>query len=333
MKIAFFSTQSYDKVYFENYLPDTNHEITYFGDNLTLYTVSLSEGYDAVCVFVNDKVNAEVIEKLAEKGIKVIALRSAGFNHVDLEAAEEHNLKVLRVPAYSPEAVAEHAVALILTLNRKTHKAFNRVRENNFSIEGLVGVNLNGKTVGVIGTGKIGIAFSKIMLGFGCKVLAFDPYPNDEAKKLGAQYVEKEKLLKESDIISLHCPLTPETKHLINKESIGSMKKGVKIINTGRGALIDTKAVIHALKTEKVGFLGIDVYEQEENLFFKNLSEEVIQDDVLMRLMTFPNVLITSHQAFLTKEALQEITKITLDNLTAFEEGKELENEVKYEKE
>jgi D-lactate dehydrogenase len=332
MKIAFFSTKSYDKVYFDDYLSKTNHEITYFGDNLTLDTVSLSDGYDALCVFVNDKINAKLVDKLAQMGIKVIALRSAGFNHVDLEAAAKKGLKVLRVPAYSPEAVAEHAVALILTLNRKTHKAFNRVRENNFSIEGLSGFNLHGKTIGVIGTGKIGVAFCRIMLGFGCKVLAFDPFPNEEAKKMGVKYVGKEKLLKESDIISLHCPLTPETKHLIDKASIDMMKKGVKIINTSRGALIDTKAVIWGLKTTHIDFLGIDVYEQEEKLFFKNLSEEVIQDDVLMRLMTFPNVLITSHQAFLTKEALQEITKITLDNLTAFEEGKELENEVVFKK-
>ncbi len=332
MKIAFFSTKSYDKVYFNAYLPKTNHQITYFEDYLNLDTVSLSDGYDAVCVFVNDKITSKLIDKLHQKGIKVIALRSAGFNHVDLEAAEKRGIKVLRVPAYSPEAVAEHTVALILTLNRKTHKAFNRVRENNFSIDGLTGFNLFKKTIGVIGTGAIGKAFCKIMLGFGCKVLAFDPYPSDEVIEMGIKYVDKETLLKESDIISLHCPLTPETKHLIDGESITKMKKAVRIVNTSRGALIDTKAVIQGLKTSQIGFLGIDVYEQEEKLFFKDLSEEVIQDDVLMRLMTFPNVLITSHQAFLTEEALQEITKITLDNLKAFEENKELVNEVKIKK-
>ncbi len=332
MNIAFFSTKSYDKIHFDKYLPKTNHSITYFEVNLTIDTVALSEGYDAVCVFVNDKVNQRIVDKLKKKGIKVIALRSAGFNHIDLEAAAKHGLKVVRVPAYSPEAVAEHAVALILTLNRKTHKAFNRVRENNFSIEGLSGFNLYGKTIGVIGTGAIGKAFCKIMLGFGCKVLAFDPYPNEDLKKIDVKYVNKQTLLKESDIISLHCPLTPETRHIIDPGSIAAMKKGVKIINTSRGALIDTMAVIQGLKSSQIGFLGIDVYEQEEKLFFKDLSEEVIQDDVLMRLMTFPNVLITSHQAFLTVEALQEITRITLDNLTAFEEGKELFNEVKFEK-
>jgi D-lactate dehydrogenase len=327
MKIAFFSTKSYDRIHFNSQLPETSHSITYFEDALSMDTVSLSEGYDAVCVFVNDKINKEVIEVLAQNKIKIIALRCAGFNNVDLDAAEANEIKVVRVPAYSPEAVAEHTIALLLTLNRKTHRAFNRVRENNFSIEGLTGFNLFQKTVGIIGTGAIGSAFSRIMLGFGCKVLAYDPYPNKGLA--GVEFVDLDELLHNSDIISLHCPLTPDTRHLINSERIAMMKTGVKIVNTSRGALIDTKAVIKGLKSGHIGSLAIDVYEQEEKYFFKNLSEEVIHDDVLMRLMTFPNVLITAHQAFLTEEALNEITKITLDNLTAFESGEILKNEVK----
>ncbi|WP_194778503.1 2-hydroxyacid dehydrogenase [Pararhodonellum marinum] len=331
MKVAFFSTKNYDKQHFNAYLSQTNHKIDYFEDYLSHHTINLCEGHEAVCIFVNDKLSRDIIEKLPEKGIKVIALRCAGFNNVDLEAARDHGLIVVRVPAYSPEAVAEHTVALILTLNRKTHKAYNRVRENNFSIEGLTGINLYGKKVGVIGTGAIGRAFCRIMMGFGCEVLAFDPYENEEVKQMGVKYLSKKDLMAKSDIISLHCPLTPDTHHLINEETIQWMKKGVKLINTSRGALIDTKSVIHGLKNGHIGFLGIDVYEQEEKLFFKDLSEIVIQDDVIMRLMTFPNVLITGHQAFLTEEALREITKITLDNLTDFEEGKPLKNEVKAE--
>jgi D-lactate dehydrogenase len=328
MNIAFFSAKSYDRTHFNAQLPKTNHTITYFEDALTPDTVALCAGFDAICIFVNDKVNKRIVEKLVQNGVKIIALRCAGFNHVDLDAVAEAGIKVVRVPAYSPEAVAEHTIALILTLNRKTHRAFNRVRENNFSIEGLTGFNLYKKTIGVIGTGAIGTAFCKIMLGFGCRVLAYDPFPNDAVAALGIKYVPLQQLLRESDIISLHCPLTPETRHLINTESIEVMKKGVKLVNTSRGALIDTKAVIKGLKTGKIGSLAIDVYEQEEKLFFKNLSEEVIQDDVLMRLMTFPNVLITGHQAFLTEEALFEITKTTLDNITAFEANKPLKNEV-----
>ena len=234
----------------------------------------------------------------------------------------------MRVPAYSPQAVAEHAVALILTLNRKTHKAYNRIRESNFSLEKLVGFNLSGKTVGVIGTGQIGIMFCNIMLGFGCRILAFDVYESDEAKEKGIEYKPLKELLRESDIISLHCPLTPDTMHLINKEAIDQMKKGVMIINTSRGAVIDTPAVIKALKNEKIGYLGIDVYEQEGNLFFRDLSESIIGDDLISRLLTFPNVLITAHQGFFTKEALEEIATTTLQNLSDFENGIKLENEV-----
>lgn len=273
-----------------------------------------------------------LIAKISELGVEVIALRSAGFNHVDLNACKKHGLTVYRVPAYSPEAVAEHTVALILTLNRKTHKAYNRVRENNYSLEGLTGFNLHGKTVGVIGTGTIGTAFCKIMTGFGCNVLAFDPNENEEVKLMGGTYVDFDELVQTSDIISLHCPLIPQTRHMIDRESINKMKDGVMLINTSRGALIDTPAVINGLKQEKVSFLGIDVYEQEDNLFFKDLSSEVIQDDDIARLMTFPNVLITGHQAFLTEEALQQITETTIQNLSAHEHGEQVENEVTAEK-
>jgi len=276
--------------------------------------------------------NEALIEKIAELGVSVIALRSAGFNHVDLNACNKYGLTVYRVPAYSPEAVAEHTIALILALNRKTHKAYNRVRENNYSLEGLTGFNLHGKTVGVIGTGTIGTAFCKIITGFGCNVIAFDPNENEDVKKMGGTYVEFDELIKKSDIISLHCPLIPQTRHMIDRKSIEKMKDGVMIINTSRGALIDTSAVIDGLKVKKVSFLGIDVYEQEDDLFFKDLSGEVIQDDEIARLMTFPNVLITGHQAFLTEEALQQITATTIQNLSDHEQGKNVENEVTAEK-
>ena len=265
---------------------------------------------------------------MAENGIQLIALRCAGYNNIDLKAAAEKNIKVMRVPAYSPQAVAEHAVALILTLNRKTHKAYNRVRENNFSLEKLTGFNLYGKTVGVIGTGIIGQCFAKIMLGFGCKVLAYDIKPNEELKASGVDYVELETLLETSDIISLHCPLNEHTHHLLNAEAFEKMKDGAMLINTGRGALIDTSAVVEALKSEKLGYLGIDVYEQESGLFFNDLSETVNKDDDFLRLMSFPNVLITGHQGFFTKEALEQIAQVTLKNLTDFENGANLENEV-----
>lgn len=328
MRIAFFSTKSYDRAHFDPQVKDSQHEITYFEDILTVKTATLVKGFDAVCVFVNNKVDEPLLKKIAEYGVKVVALRSAGFNHVDLEAAKKHGVKIFRVPAYSPEAVAEHTVALILTLNRKTHKAYNRVRENNFSLDGLTGFNLHKKTVGVVGTGTIGTAFCRIMTGFGCRVIAFDPNVNEEAVELGVEYVDQDELFSRADIVSLHCPLIPPTRHMINKESIKKMKDGVMIINTSRGALIDTSAVINGLKQKKIGFLGIDVYEQEDNLFFEDLSNEVIQDDEIARLMAFPNALITGHQAFLTAEALQEITTITLQNLTDYEEGREVENEV-----
>lgn len=328
MNIAFFSTKKYDQDFFDSTNIDFNHQLTFFETGLNEHTASLTKDFNAVCVFVNDDLNAATIDQLAKNGIQLIALRCAGFNNVDLKAAAEKNIKVVRVPAYSPQAVAEHAVALILTLNRKTHKAYNRVRENNFSLEKLTGFNLYGKTVGIIGTGIIGQCFAKIMLGFGCKVLAYDIKPNEELKSSGVEYVELEKLLKASDIISLHCPLNEHTHHLIDGNAFEKMKDGAMLINTGRGALIDTSAVVEALKSEKLGYLGIDVYEQESGLFFNDLSETVNKDDDFLRLMSFPNVLITGHQGFFTKEALEQIAQVTLQNLTDFENGAALENEV-----
>lgn len=326
MKIAFFSTKPYDKEFFEKH--NQTHELTFYEVALSETSVRLAEGFDGICVFVNDKVNASIIEKLAKLGIKLIALRCAGFNNVDLEAAKNANLTVVRVPAYSPHAVAEHAVALIMTLNRKTHKAYNRVREGNFSLEKLSGFDLYQKTVGVIGTGKIGEAFARIMQGFGCKVIAYDVFPNQSLIDFGVKYVSLDEVLQQSDIISLHCPLTDKTLHLINETSIAQMKTGAMLINTSRGALVDTQAAIEGLKSKKIGYLGLDVYEQESNIFFNDLSEEILVDDTLARLMTFPNVLITSHQGFLTEEALTQIAVITLNNITSFEQGQKSGNEV-----
>ena len=326
MKIAFFSTQPYDKEYFQRY--NQHHQITFFEAQLNEQTVNLAKGCDAICAFVNDKLNASVINALAETGIKIIAQRCAGFNNVDVAAARENKIAVVSVPAYSPHAVAEHALALIMTLNRKTHKAYNRVREGNFSLDRLTGFDLYGKKAGVIGTGKIGQCFAHIMQGLGCNVMAFDIIPNKELEAAGVQYLPLMDLLQQSDILSLHCPLTEQTKHIINTTTLGMMKNGAMLINTSRGALIDTKAAIASLKKGKLGYLGIDVYEQEEKLFFHDLSENIIEDDVIMRLLSFPNVLITSHQGFLTDEALTQIALITLQNLSDFEQGKKLENAV-----
>lgn len=332
MKIAFFNTKSYDRAHFGPATEHSHHEFAFFEDALSLQTAALVQGFDAVCIFVNNPVSEALVKQISDYGIKIIALRSAGFNQVDLNACSKHDITVVRVPAYSPEAVAEHTVALILTLNRKTHKAYNRVRENNYSLEGLTGINLHQKTVGIIGTGTIGTAFCRVMRGFDCKILAFDPNENKEVTDMCGTYTEFDELIASSDIISMHCPLIPQTRHMIDKESIRRMKEGVMLINTSRGALIDTAAVIDGLKQKKIGFLGIDVYEQEDDLFFKDLSGEVIQDDEIARLMTFPNVLITGHQAFLTTEALAQITRITLQNLSDFEEGKSLVNEVTADK-
>jgi D-lactate dehydrogenase len=326
MKIAFFSTQPYDKEYFERY--NTEHEIIFFEARLNEQTVNLAKGCNAVCAFVNDQLNAAVLNALKEIGIKIIALRCAGFNNVDIVAAKEKNIAVVRVPAYSPHAVAEHALALIMTLNRKTHKAYNRVREGNFSLDRLTGFDLYGKTVGVIGTGKIGQCFARIMQGMGCKVVAFDIIVSKELEATGIKYLTLQEVLQQSDILSLHCPLTEQTKHLISNDTLSIMKIGAMLINTSRGSLVDTKAVISALKNGKLGYLGLDVYEQEEKLFFHDLNESVITDDVLVRLLGFPNVLITSHQGFLTDEALTQIAIVTLQNITDFEKDMPLVNKV-----
>jgi len=327
MKIGFFSTKNYDKKYFDRN-NESRYEIIYFETRLNEDTVQLCDGLDGICVFVNDNVNRNVIEYLHKHHIHLILLRCAGFNQVDLEAARDHKVKVFRVPAYSPEAVAEHALALILTLNRKTHKAYSRIRELNFSLERLIGFNLYEKCVGVIGTGKIGSAFCRIMLGFGCKVIAYDKYEQEEMKNQGVQYTDLETCISNSDIISLHCPLNDETKYMINAERIENMKKGVMLINTSRGGLVNTKDVVHALKHEHIGYLGIDVYEQEDKLFFEDYSETILKDDLIARLLTFPNVLITSHQGFLTQEALDQIAKVTLENLQFYLDNKKTDNEV-----
>ena len=329
MKLAFFNTKTYEKIAFEIQNKEFKLDITFFDLGLTKETVSVLKGFEAVCVFVNDKLDAELLSSLKAVGVKLIALRSAGFNNVDLVAANSLGIKVVRVPAYSPSSIAEHAVGLVLTLSRKIHKAYNRVRDGNFSLEGLTGFELQGKVVGVIGTGKIGTAFAKIMHnGFGCTVIAYDPNPNHELEKSGIMYTSLEKIYSESDIISLHCPLNPATKHIINSKSFELMKPNILIVNTGRGALIDTKAIIEALKKKQIGQLALDVYEYEDKLFFKDLSDTVIEDDLIERLLTFPNVLITAHQAFLTDTALTQIAKITLGNIQSFEKGKKLENEV-----
>lgn len=328
MKIAVFSTKPYDQEYFEKYSNENDYTFSFFETALNKTTANLSEGFDVICAFVNDKVDEDTIEVLANNGIRLIAMRCAGFNNVDIQSAKKHQIKVVRVPAYSPEAVAEHSVALIMTLNRKTHKAYNRVREGNFSLKNLIGFNLHGKVVGVIGTGQIGIAFCKIMKGFGCRLLAYDIAESQALLDMGVEYLPMEEVFQQADIISLHCPLNQSTKHMVNKGSLEQMKDGVMIINTSRGALINTADAIEGLTKKKIGYLGIDVYEQEENLFFEDLSESIIQDDDILRLNSFPNVLITSHQAYFTKEAMDQITVITLDNIRAFENNEPLANEV-----
>ncbi len=319
MKVAVFSAKPYDREHLE---PANNgrHELVFFEAHLNPQTAILAKGFDAVCCFVNDTLDADTIATLGDVSVRAIAMRCAGYNNVDLEAAKQAGIRVARVPEYSPYAVAEHAVALILDLNRNIHRAYNRVRENDYSLSGLLGFDLHGKTVGVIGTGKIGVAFARIMAGFGCRVLASDPYENPALQDI-AQYVALQQLFREADIISLHCPLLPQTHHLVNAETIAQMKRGVMIINTSRGGLIDTPAVIEGLKSEQVGYLGLDVYEEEAELFFEDYSNVLLQDDVFARLLTFPNVVITGHQAFFTQEALTAIAEITIKNLNAFEKG------------
>lgn len=328
MKVAFFDTHKFERPVFEEENKSHRHEFVYFETKLNEKTVEIAKGFPCICVFVNDRLNRKVLETLSTNGTRYIALRSAGFNHVDLVAARELGIKVARVPEYSPYAVAEFAVSLLLTLNRKTHRAYNRVREGNFSLDGLVGYDLHQKTVGVIGTGKIGAVFCRIMRGFGCRVLAYDIKKDESLLADGFQYTELNELLRQSDIISLHVPLSANTLHMIDQKAFELMKKGVILINTGRGALIDTKALITALKAGQVGGAGLDVYEEEEGVFFSDLSGQVLQDDILVRLMTFPNVLLTSHQAFLTQEALSAIAKTTLFNVTEMEIGRGIRYEI-----
>jgi D-lactate dehydrogenase len=317
MKIAVFSSKSYDR----EFLSAANTgdiELTFLEPRLGIETAMLAAGHDGVCCFVHDVVDAVVLERLASQGCRLVALRCAGFNNVDLIAAAGHGITVVRVPAYSPDAVAEFAVGLVLTLNRQYHRAYNRVRDGNFSLEDLVGFDVKGKTVGVVGTGKIGQCFARIMLGFGCRVLAHDLHPHPELVAAGVVYDGLDEMLAQADILSLHCPLLPETTHLINAQTLARMKRGVMLINTSRGRLIDTQAVIDAIKSGQVGAVGLDVYEEEEGIFFEDWSSRIVTDDVLMRLTTFPNVVVTSHQAFFTREALSNIAATTMANIREF---------------
>lgn len=328
MQVAVFSTKSYDRKFLTLANEVHGHDLQFFEAHLNEQTAVLANQFPAVCVFVNDELNAATLNLLAEQGTRLIALRSAGFNHVDISAAHHLGLTVVRVPAYSPYAVAEHTVALILGLNRKIHRAYARVREGNFSLEGLLGFDLHNRTVGIVGTGKIGMLVARILHGFGCHLVAYDVAPNPECLALGVTYLDLPELFAIADIISLHAPLTPETYHLIDAAALDQMKTGVMLINTSRGALIDTQAVTAALKTGKVGYLGLDVYEQEADLFFDDLSNTVIQDDVFQRLLTFPNVLITGHQAFFTENALKNIADTTIANITDFAHGRIGANQV-----
>lgn len=320
MQVAVFSTKNYDRAFLDAANSD-GHELVYHEAQLGPATVALAAGFPAVCAFVNDRVCAPTLTALHAGGTRLVALRCAGFNQVDLNAADRLGMTIARVPAYSPHAVAEHAAALVLSLNRRIHRAYNRVREGNFSLEGLLGFDLNGKTVGILGTGKIGLAFARIMHGFGCRLLAHDPQP-DPAAPDHIAYVDPETVFREADIISIHCPLTPQTYHLIDEQAIAQMRDGVMLINTSRGGVVNARALLDGLKTGRIGHLGLDVYEEEEHLFFRDLSDRVIADDVFMRLTTFPNVLITGHQGFFTREALSSIAAVTLANITAFESGK-----------
>tara|TARA_R110002050_G_scaffold143495_1_gene268700 strand:+ start:3379 stop:4368 length:990 start_codon:yes stop_codon:yes gene_type:complete len=328
MKIGFFSAKPYDIRHFTSINQTFKVDIEFFDYRLCMQNVKLAEGYEVVCAFVNDSLCEEVLVELAKGGTKIIAMRCAGFNNVDLEAAERLGMKVVNVPAYSPESVAEHSVALMLTLNRKIHKAYQRTRDANFALSGLVGFNMFGKTVGVIGTGKIGLATIKILLGFGCKVLAFDPYPNQAVIDLGVEYVSLETLYPQCDIISLHCPLTKDNHHLLNNVSFNQMKQGVMVINTSRGGLLDALDAMEALKDGKIGSLGLDVYENEKGLFFEDKSNEIIQDDIFRRLSACHNVIFTGHQAFLTEEALNSIASTTLTNVTQLITGQVCNNEL-----
>lgn len=326
MKLGIFSSKSYDREYFNDANLQFHYDLVFIDSPLNVITAPLVKGLDSVCAFVNDDLGGDCLRIIAENGVRSLVLRCAGFNNVDLAVAKELGIKVARVPEYSPHGVAEHAVTLILSLNRKIYKSYNRVRENNFSLEGLIGFNLHSKTIGVVGTGRIGYAFSEIMLGFGCSVIAYDPNLPEAYRNSKIEYTTLGNLLSRSDIISLHCPLTPVTRHLINEEAILQMKDGVMLINTSRGALVDTAAVIKYLKSGKIGHLGLDVYEEEGDLFFEDISNEILTDDVFARLLTFPNVLITGHQAFFTCDALKTIAHTTLMNVQAIRDGVESSN-------
>lgn len=320
MKALVYSTRAFDRKAMEE-ANGGRHQLEFVEASLRGVTAALAEGFEAVVIFSQDDASAPVLERLRRGGVVLVSLRAAGFNQVDLEAAERLGIVVARVPAYSPEAVAEHAVGLMLCLNRKIHRAYNRVRERNFALEGLMGFDMKGKTVGVVGAGRIGLAACRILGGFGCRVLAYDVRPSEEGRSLGVEFVDMDRLLRESDIVTLHCPLTPGTRHLIDAEALAKMKDGAMLINTSRGAVVDTRAVIDVLKARRLGSLGIDVYEEEGDLFFKDLSEEILDDEVFARLLTFPNVLITGHQGFFTREALANIAATTIGNLTDFEAG------------
>jgi D-lactate dehydrogenase len=322
MRIAIFSAQDFEREFFKTANKSFDHELVYFDERLHQQSAELAAGFPAVCAFITDQLDGPTLSRLAASGTRLVSLRSAGYNHVDLDAAARLGLTVLRIPAYSPHAIAEHAVGLMLTLNRHLHRAYNRVREGNFELDGLIGFDMHGKTVGIVGTGMIGAALAQIMRGFGCTLLGHDIVRNTACVELGVKYVSLEQLLRESDIVSLHCPLTAETEHLINSQTIALMKRGSMLINTARGALIDTRAAINALKSRNhFWYLGIDVYEEEGPLFFEDRSSTIIQDDVFQRLTTFPNVVITGHQAYLTRDALTKITEVSLANVRDFEAG------------
>lgn len=323
MKLAVYSTKQYDRKYLDRVNQDYGYQVEYYDFMLSPQTVKTAEGFDAVCIFVNDDGGREVLTELAALGVKIVALRCAGFNNVDLDAAKALGIAVVYVPAYSPEAVAEHTVGMMMSLNRRIHRAYQRTRDANFSLEGLIGFNMHRRTAGIIGTGKIGVATLRILKGFGMRLLAFDPYPNPQAQALGAEYVDLKTLYAESDVISLHCPITPENHHLLNEAAFAQMKDGVMVINTSRGGLIDSQAAIEALKQQKIGALGLDVYENERTLFFIDNSNDVIQDDVFRRLSACHNVLFTGHQAFLTEEALTSIAGTTLQSLRQISLGEE----------
>ncbi len=338
MDIAVFSTKAYDREFLSaaNAAAGAQHQLVFHETSLTPHSVALASGCKVVCAFVNDQLNAAVLSALQSLGVRLIALRCAGFNNVDLAAASRLGIRVARVPAYSPAAIAEHTVAMMLTLNRHIHRAYVRVREANFSLDGLLGFDMQQRTVGIIGTGRIGATLARILNGFGCRLLAYDPMVNSEinaqCQSLGVRYVSLAELYAQSDIISLHCPLTPQTRHLIDDAAIAQMKQGVMLINTSRGAVVETRAVIAGLKSGIIGYLGLDVYEEEGDLFFENLSEHVLQDDLFARLITFPNVLITGHQAFFTREALSAICNTTIDNISQFATTGQARHEVSVEK-